>query len=407
MSASIMPSSTLLTHANLIDGTGSPLRPNVDILIEDGVFKSITDANSDAGATPQADQVIDLNGSFVLPGLWDAHAHLGMVFPQNDFSKTPRIELPSDRTVRCGRAAMDALQYGITNVRVVGEADYVDVAWKKAFASGMFTGPRLFVCGRALIATGGHGWHSGGSVEVDGPAEVRKAAREQMKRGADQVKLMITGGVASATETMYESQMTMDEIEAAVEVARYKGRKVCAHIGGPLGAKMAVKAGVASLEHGYFLDDEAIELMVEHGTYYVPTLAVTQDEAYIRSHWTDYAIKKALDAAPRHRESFQKALRAGVKIAAGEDLSPFAERLIPEIETMVDAGMMPMDAIVAATHNAAELCDALDQLGTVETGKLADLIVLGANPLDNIAHLHDLHIVFKEGKLVVDKRTLA
>ena len=394
--------SLLFVNANLIDGTGAPLQSNVDIRVEDGRFTSITPSGQPSG--PSADGIVDVAGNYLLPGLWDAHAHLGMVFPQNDFSKTPHIELPSDRTVRCGRAAMDALQYGITNVRVVGEADYVDIAWKKAFASGMFVGPRLFCCGRALIATGGHGWHTGISVEVDGPAEVRKAAREQMKRGADQIKLMITGGVASATETMYESQMTLDEIQAAVEVAQLKGRKVCAHIGGPLGAKMAIQAGVASLEHGYFLDDETIEMMVAKGTYYVPTLAVTQDEAYIRRHWTDYAIQKALDAAPRHLESFQKALKAGVKIAAGEDLTPFAERLIPEIETMVRAGMTNMHAIVAATRNAAELCDALDRLGTVEVGKLADLIILRADPLDDIANLHQLQMVYKEGKLVVDKR---
>jgi imidazolonepropionase-like amidohydrolase len=215
---------------------------------------------------------------------------------------------------------------------------------------------------------------------------------------------MITGGVASATETMYESQMTLDEIEAAVEVARFKGRKVCAHVGGALGAKMAVKAGVASVEHGYFLDDEAIEMMVKHDTFYVPTLSVTQDEDYMRAHWTEYAIKKALDAAPRHLESFQKALGAGVKIAIGEDSIPFAERLVPEIETVVGAGMEPMAAIVASTRTAAELCGVDDQLGTIEVGKVADLIVVTQNPLDNVSHLRDLLLVFKEGQLVVDKR---
>jgi imidazolonepropionase-like amidohydrolase len=397
----------LFQHANLIDGTGAPVQANVDVVIEDKKITSIDPSaeTQHTHTTDAATEVIDLQGQFLLPGLWDAHAHLGMVFPQTDLSKTPHHELPSERTVRCGHAAMQTLDVGVTNVRVVGEADYVDVAWKKAFASGMFTGPRLFVCGRALIATGGHGWGHGNSVQVDGPYEVRKAAREQMKRGADQIKLMITGGVASPTETMYEPQMTFDEIQAAVEVAQFKGRKVCAHIGGSLGAKMAVKAGVASVEHGYFLDDEALDMMAENGTFYVPTLAVTQNMDFVMANNAEFAIQKILAAAPGHLDTFQRALQAGVKIATGEDMPvPFAERIIPEIETMVDAGMDTMAALVASTRHAAELCSVDDQLGTVEVGKLADLIVVRKNPLENISHLRELQLVFKEGQLVRDYR---
>ena len=397
-------STLLLKNGNLIDGTGAPIRTVAGILVQEGKFKAIYDAFAEGGPDIQADVTIDLKGAYVLPGLWDAHAHLGLTAGQLDYGKTPHHELPAERTIRCGRRAMDALQYGITNVRVEGEAHYLDVAWKKAFESGMFIGPRLFVCGYPLIATGGHGWHSGWAVEVDGPAEVRKAAREQMKRGADHIKIMITGGIASRTETMYESQMTLDEIEAAVEVARLKDRYVSAHACGPLGVKMALKAGVTSIEHGYLLDDEAIDMMVEHDAFYVPTLGCTQDEEYIRAHWVDYAIKKALEGAPGHLESFQKALKAGVKMAAGDDLVPFQERLIPELEAMVGAGMDPMGAIMAATRNASELCRADDRLGTIEPGKLADLVVVARNPLDNISHLRDLLLVFKEGKLVVDKR---
>jgi imidazolonepropionase-like amidohydrolase len=397
-----------LTNAHLIDGTGAPARWVGSVQVEDGRIVSIdTGDTPDRPPTP-ADEVIDLAGGYLLPGLWDAHAHLGMTFPQTDLSKSPAHELPSIRTVRCGKAAMETLHYGVTSVRIVGEAEYVDIAWKRAFDSGMFVGPRLFVCGRALIATGGHGWQTGTSVEVDGPAEVRKAAREQLRRGADQIKLMITGGVSSATESMHEAQMTMDEIEAAVEVARFKGKKVCAHIGGPLGAKMAVRAGVASVEHGYHLDDEAIQMMVDAGTFYVPTLAVTQDMDFVLANNAEYAIKKIIAAAPRHLESFQKAVQAGVRIATGEDMPvPFAERVIPEIETMVRCGMEPMAAIVASTRTAAELCDAVDRLGTVEVGKLADLIVLDADPVADIANLHRLRLVFKEGQLVTDRRTAA
>jgi imidazolonepropionase-like amidohydrolase len=206
---------------------------------------------------------------------------------------------------------------------------------------------------------------------------------------------------------MHEPQMTFDEIQAAGEVATFKGRKVCAHIGGSLGAKMAVKAGVASVEHGYYLDDEALELMVEHGTFYVPTLAVTQDMDFVLANNAEFAIKKILAAAPGHLDTFQRALAFGVNIAAGEDMPvPFSERVIPEIETMVNAGMDTMAAIVAATHNAAELCDVADTLGTVAVGKLADVIVISNNPLENISHLRDLQLVFKEGQCVRDFRPL-
>lgn len=394
--------STLLLNSKLIDGTGADIRPIAALRIEEDRIAAISEVPPD---NLRADTVIDLEGAYLLPGLWDAHAHLGMVFPQTDLSKTPHHELPAERTVRCGHAAMQALQFGVTSVRIVGEADYVDIAWKKAFASGLFTGPRLFVCGRALIATGGHGWNHGNSVQVDGPYEVRKAAREQMKRGADQIKLMITGGVASPTETMHEPQMTFDEIQAAVEVASFKGRKVCAHVGGPLGAKMAVKAGVTSIEHGYYLDDEAIDLMVENGTFYVPTLAVTQDMEFVMANNAEFAIRKILEAAPGHLDTFQRALKAGVKIATGEDMPvPFAERVIPEIETMVNAGMSAMDAIVASTKTAAELCSVADTLGTVEVGKLADLIVIEDDPVSDISNLRKLKLVFKEGRCVVDRR---
>ena len=411
---------TLLTNAHLIDGTGVEVRPIAGLLIEDHRVAAIynaaerdgTSATEDAAENTAentlaagVDTTIDLAGGYLMPGLWDVHAHLSMVFPQPALHLTPHHELPADRTVRCGRAAMQALEFGVTSLRIVGEAHYVDVAWKRAFASGMFTGPRLFVCGRPLIATGGHGWQHGVSVEVDGPDEVRKAAREQLKRGADQIKLMVTGGVASPTETMHEPQMTFDEIRAAVEIASFKGRKVCAHVGGPLGAKMAVKAGVASIEHGYLLDDEAIDLMLEHGTTLVPTLAVTQDTDFVTANNAEFAIEKILAAAPDHLESFQKALAAGVKIATGEDMPvPFAERIIPEVETMVAAGMMPGHAVVASTRNAAALCGVADELGTVEVGKVADLIVLDSNPLVDISNLRRLRLVFKEGELVVDKR---
>jgi imidazolonepropionase-like amidohydrolase len=295
---------------------------------------------------------------------------------------------------------MDALRAGITGIRILGEDHYVDVAWKRAFDAGVFVGPRLFVCGRAMCITGGHGHGTLGSVEVDGPYEMRKAVREQLKQGADQIKLMVTGGVMTAGEGMQESQFLLDEIQAATQVAHQKGKRVCVHAWGTAGIKTAIRGGVDSIEHG-LLDDEAVEMMVENGVFYVPTLNVTQDEEQIfGGGMPDFMVEKALGSAKAHLEGFQKALKAGVKIACGADSSPVADFTLSEIEHLVRAGMGEMEALIAATRTSADLCGVVDRMGTVKVGKLADLIVVSASPLEDISSIRKLKLVLKGGKLV-------
>jgi imidazolonepropionase-like amidohydrolase len=387
-----------LINATLIDGRGGEPLANAHVEVTGNRISAVN--TDDPGPPRNGNVVIDLEGGYLLPGLWDCHVHLAMVFPQGNLQKHPMFEPQASRTLRAGRNAMDALRVGITAMRVVGDPDHLDIRWKQAFASGEFVGPRLFVSGKGLRPTAGHGYAGGTGLEVDGADEFLRAARDQIKHGADWVKIMVTGGVASKRETMHEPQATFEEIAAVVQAARERGKRSAAHIGGPEGAKYAVEAGIDTVEHGYLLDDEVIALMVERGTYLVPTLSVTQDDEYISNNWTPWAIKKARDAAPGHLASFQKAVKAGVKIANGTDLTPIAETTPGEIEQLVRAGLSEMEAIIASTRTAAELCGVEDELGTIEPGKLADMIVVRENPLDDISHLRGIRLVMKDGQIV-------
>jgi imidazolonepropionase-like amidohydrolase len=387
---------TILDNVTVVAGTGAEPVPNMSIVISNGRIEQVAAANARAGGD---DRVLDLAGCHVLPGLWAVHTHLGAIFP--DAKNLTLRESTADRTIRAGRNSLDALRAGFTSLRVVGERDGIDEAWKRAFAMGLMVGPNVFTCGNAIIATGGHGHDSPGVIEVDGPHEARKAVRSQLKRGVDQIKLMTTGGVATAGEGMQESQMFLDEIEAATAAAHQKGKRVCVHAGGPEGVKDAIRGGVDCIEHGYYLDDEAIDMMVEHGTYWVPTLFVTQHEEFMRrSGMHTYQIEKASGAKRAHREGFQKALAAGVKIACGADSSPIDENTRVEIEQLVACGMTPLQAITAATRTSAELCQADDRSGTIEAGKVADLVVLDADPIADISNIRHVRHVFSAGRLV-------
>jgi imidazolonepropionase-like amidohydrolase len=388
---------TVLTNCTVIDCTGSLPMEDMSIVVEND---RITGLKSGAytAAAKDADRILDLEGGYVLPGLWNVHVHLGDLIPDPQFLL--EVESPIDYAIRAGRNAMDGLRAGITGLRIVGEDHYADFAWKRAFDAGVFVGPRIFACGRAMSITGGHGHGTLGALEVDGPFEIRKAVREQLKHGADQIKLMVTGGVMTAGEGMEESQFLMDEILAATEVAHQKGKRVCVHAWGAEGVKTAIRGGVDTVEHG-LLDDEAVKLMVAQGIFYVPTLNCTQDtEKIVEGGLPDFMVEKALGAAEAHLEGFQKALKAGVKIACGADTSPVTEHTLLEIEHLNKAGMTEMETLVAATRTSADLCGVEDQLGTVEVGKLADLIVLSANPLDNISNVRKPKMVLKGGSLV-------
>ncbi|MCL4295449.1 MAG: amidohydrolase family protein [Anaerolineae bacterium] len=408
-----------LTNCFVIDCAGDELEPYAaTVIIANGKIAKIERGHS---APPPETNAVDLRGAYLLPGLWDVHCHPSLMIP--DPQGVSYFHIEAERTLLAVRNTMAALRVGVTALRAVSEANFIDVAlretyakqqptglWKKGYEDKTLAGPRLFCAGPAIRMTGGHGASGRRDtvylkefIEADGPDEVRKAARTCIKMGVDWIKLFITGGIAGTRESMYEIQMAEEEIRAACEVAHNKGLKVTAHTGCSEAAKIGVRAGLDCIEHGYELDDEACELMAEYGVYYCPTLSVTQDEAYMRRwEWPEYSIQRALAGAEMHRQSFQRALKAGVKIVNGADLNPIAETAIPEIEWVVKAGMPPAQALVASTRRPAEMCGAASYLGTVEAGKLADLMAVRQNPLENIAALRQVELVLKEGETVMN-----
>lgn len=405
-----MSGSVRLTNCTIIDCTDGPPIEQATVVIKDGRIASIRSDTTVSDSENGALETIDLQGGYLLPGLWDCHAHPGGSIP--DPLRLTEFESEADRALRALRNTQDALQVGVTAIRSTGDSSFVDVAVRDTYARGVHVGPRMFVAGPGLRITGGHGANGrrrplyvDPPLEVDGTEEVRKAVRTNLKYGVDWIKLAITGGIAGVREGMDEVQMTEEEVCTAVETAHHKGVKVCAHLGAASAVKMAVKAGIDCVEHGYLLDQEAVDLMAERGVYYCPTLSVTHDEAYMRRHqWPKHSIDRALAGAEAHGNGLRMALKAGVRIVNGADLNPIADTAIPEIEWVAHEGMSTKQSLRASTRTAAELMGVLDDLGTVEVGKIADLIVVQRNPLDNVSHLREVQLVFKEGTLVVDRR---
>jgi imidazolonepropionase-like amidohydrolase len=407
-------------NCSVVDCVGTRPIPSATVLVEDSRITWIR--TGDNPGVPEGAALVDLAGGYLMPGLWDCHCHPGLLIPDNQNYQA--FETEAEATLRAQRNLLGAFQTGITSARVVGEVGFIDVALREAFAGITPTGewhdadtatplhgPRMFVAGRELRVTGGHGSYRRvtslvpGALEVDGPDEVRKAVRYVIKMGVDWVKLMVTGGVAGMRESMDELQMTYEEIEAACDTAHSKGLRVSGHVGGAAAAKLAIRAGLDCVEHGYLLDQEAVDLMAGRGVFYVPTMTITQDlERKRLNRAPEHRIKRVVEAAQAHLNSFEMAVRAGVKIANGTDANPMRETSVKEVYWLAHSGMTNLQALQAATVNAAALCGVADQLGTVEAGKIADLIVVGANPLEDVTNLRDLRMVVKEGRIAVDRR---
>jgi imidazolonepropionase-like amidohydrolase len=393
---------TVLTHCTVIDCTGKPPIKDATVVI---IGNTIIEIKKGAYAKPAGEKnikVYDLKGGYVLPGFWNVHMHLAALLPDpNNIADTET--LPS-AVMRAALNAMDGLRWGFTGIRTVGEREYLDIALRDTFDAGFFMGPRIFCSGEVVSITGGHR----GDVKsgADGVAAVRKAIRERVVHGVDWIKIM---GV----------EMLQDELDAAVETAHHMGLRVASHSKEPATYR-SVKSGVDCIEHGYGLKDETIELMVEKGTFYVPTIICNLSNEYIKEResrlaklgfaddkqvvWgrtiVAYADERSQAHAEHQRQALKKAVEAGVKVCTGSDSTPVGEIGLLEIEQFVLSGVSEMDALIAATRNCADLCNVLDRLGTVEEGKLADLVVLAKNPLDNISNIRTIKMVLKDGALV-------
>ena len=356
--------------------------------VESGSFDS---RHSDA-------ELIDLNGGYVLPGFCSTHVHLGDLWPNRESGD----ESDAQRAMRAGRNAIDALRSGVTTMRSLGETGFIDVALRRAFESGTFVGPTIVASGNMIIAPGGHLHFMKRNVEVAGVDAMRQAVKHQIDNGVDCIKLVTTAGeTVDEAQSFGEQQFTSEEIRAAVETAHDAGKLVCTHTGTSEGVKIAVEAGVDCIEHGYIMDREAVGLLVDHKVFYTPTLSVTHNEKfYERINMAADQRERFRRVRERHAESVRYAYEAGVQITCGSDTNPVGFCTLSEIEWMVKIGMTESDAIVAATSTSCRSLGHGDDRGSVAVGKLADLVVLENNPLDDIGSVWKTQMVMKSGHVV-------
>lgn len=389
-----------LVGVRLIDGTGAAPIENATLILNERV----QDITSDDRLTDYPDrETLDIAGRTVIPGLINVHVHLTLDDGAPDPFKALRDEPPAVTAIRAASRARRMLEAGITTARDLGGVNYIELAVRDLIRDGEIPGPRLFCAGKQITMTGGQGWPIG--RESDGPDEVRKAVREQLKAGADLIKLMATGGVLTPGVEPGTAQLGEDELRAGVIEAQKAGRRTAAHAQGSEGVKAAVRAGINTVEHGVFLDDEAVAMMKERDVIFVPTLtpAYRITQAGRARGIPQYVMDKMAKVNAVNTRSFQLAWRAGVVIAAGNDGgTPFNphEDLMTELRLMVEAGVPTVDAIRAGTWGSARAMGLEGETGTIERGKWADLVVLDGDPLTDITASGRVSCVLQRGKVV-------
>lgn len=404
----------VVVHAgHLIDGTGAAPRSQVSILITDDRITAI-----EPGYVRPADaEIVDLTGATVLPGLIDCHVHILSTFHKGDPVRNAVTRTSYDDLVDGVNDVRASLLAGFTSLRSLGDDTRAVAALRRNVAAGVVPGPRLWVSGAALGPTAGHSDHANGldpalshpewaEGVIDNPEEARRAVRLHHREGANVIKIMPSGGVMSIGDNPRLQLMADDEIAAVVAAAHALDMKVAAHAHGKAAIDRAVALGVDSIEHGTYADAESFALMKRHGTYLVPTMLVAE-RVYERAkthpeQLNPSTAEKALEVAPRIRNNLRNAYRAGVKIAFGTDtfgLSAHGENA-QEFALLVGAGLTPMEAILTATRNAADLIGASQDIGSVQAGRYADLIAVDGDPVADVRVLEDVPFVMKGGIVV-------
>ena len=401
---------TLIHAGRVIDGVANQALTERTIVVDGGRIVAI---ESGYRASSADDRVVDLKGSTLMPGLMDMHVHI-----TSEYSRTSELDRfkkdGPDVALDGAMFAERTLQAGFTTVRDLGDSFRASIALRNAINAGKIAGPRIFAAGKSIATTGGHadptnGWadHLGGANVgpldgvVNGEEQAAQAVRQRYKEGSDLIKITATGGVLSVAKNGLNPQFTEDEIRSIVQTARDYGFKVAAHAHGAEGMKRAVRAGVDTIEHGTFMDEETMKLMKERGTYYVPTItagAWVFDRSKEEGFFPALVRPKAAMIGPQIQGTFAKAYKAGVKILFGTDTGVSAHgQNAREFVLMVESGMPAMEAIKSATSVSAKYLEIDDRLGTVEVGKLADLVAVPGDPLKDISAMQRVHFVMKDG----------
>ncbi|GAB3509199.1 amidohydrolase family protein [Spirosoma knui] len=401
---------TLIHCGNLFDGVRNDMQREMTIVVEGN---KITAVQKGFTAHAGQDRVVDMKTKTVLPGLIDMHVHLESETRRGGLIDRFTQNVP-DVAFQAANYAKKTLLAGFTTVRDLGGTG-INVALRNAVNRGMVDGPRILTVGKSIATTGGHADPTNGFRKdlmgdpgpeegvINGPDEARKAVRQRYKDGSDLIKITATGGVLSNAKDGSGPQFSDEELKAIVETAKDYGFAVAAHAHGAEGIKRAVRAGVQTIEHGTYMDDEAIELFKKHGTYYVPTIIAGKtvaDSARMFGYYPALVTPKALAVGPKIQATFGKAYKAGVKIAFGTDAGVYIHGYnAKEFEYMVEAGMPPLEALKSALMTNAKLLGMDTQIGSVEAGKLADIIAVDENPIQNIKTLQAVRFVMKDGKV--------
>jgi imidazolonepropionase-like amidohydrolase len=399
---------TLIHCGKLIDGVSDVTQEQVTVIVEKNRIVAVEKGYSKVQTN---DKLIDLKMKTVLPGLTDMHVHIESETSRDQYLK--RLSNNSaDIAYEAQKHALTTLMAGFTAVRDLGGTG-VNISLRNAINKGLVPGPRIFTSGQTIATTGGHGDPTNGlsnmysvpdkvtDAIVDSPDEGRKAVRQRYKDGSDCIKITATGGVLSIAKSGKAPQFTENEISAIVQTAKDYGFHVAAHAHGTDGMKRALRAGVTTIEHGTYMDDEAIELFKKMGAYYVPTIIAGRtaaDSAKVPGYYHPFVRMKALEIGPLIQKTFEKAYKAGVKIAFGTDGGVYPHgKNAKEFEYMTEVGMPAMEAIKAATAVPAQILGEQDNMGSITKGKYADIIATDENPLQNIKTLQNVIFVMKDG----------